>query len=395
MKNKKPLIIIVAGVAVVVITVLTIVAYIVMNGGDKIKGGDGTNSPYTIETKKSGKVVVTLNTGKIKKSATWSVDTGEQSKVKVKSAKKNKKQIYTFIPEEEGDVNVYITCTEKDEIEEPVYRISLELSVSADKKITVNNVSATDIEKSKRGGEGTKHPYIYKVDENGAMQVYVEGEESDNWYMQIGDDSFTAEGSVYEDGKWEFTVKGSAEAERVIYIYSADQNMQISFSIKSDANGVIIIDSTDVSDYKMENLPGQDEYEALLGKQTMPDGVNVYEYSVSDWMVPADGQEPEKATDSAGKIGMADVSALGNKVTYIMSGEVSADQIISVYSSMEITAENVELSDGTQAGYVNSGRDVAIVWQKDNKCYGIIADEMDKDTIISIAELFLGGGQNE
>lgn len=394
MKNKKTLIITVAGVAVV-IAVLTIVAYIVMNAGDKIKGGDGSNSPYTIETKRDGKVIVTLNTNKIKKGGKWSIDTGEQSKIKVKSSKKRKKQIYTFTPEEEGDVNAYILCTEQNEIDEPVFELTLELSVSADKKITVNSDTASDIERAKHGGEGTKHPYIYRVDESGIMQIYLDGEEDDNWYMQIGDDSFTAEGPVYDDGKWMFTVKGSTESEKVIYIYSADQNMQISFSIKSDANGVITVDSTDTSEYKMEKLPGQDEYEALLGKQTMPEGVNVYEYNVTDWMTAAEGQEPEKATDSAGKIGMADVNALGNKVTYIMSDEVSADQIISVYSAMDVTAENVELSDGIQARYVKSGRDTAIVWQKDNTCYGILADGMDKDTIKSIAELFLGGGQNE
>ena len=261
-KNKKPLIITLAVLALIIVATVAVTLIMRGRGGARFNGGD-VPYPYSWVEQENGRIVLSLETGDAANGA-WSLGSTEGEAVEIAVGKpKGKTTEVKLTPVETGSEGMTFTLMSG---EDRLAELNLTVTVSRADDVLAASVTSYHervLQGTVRGGEETGHPFTVRSGDEG-LTIFVE--ESDGYtsdgavWESDSTDSLVAAVSyidVSDEGvtiQLETRATGTAE----VRVYSIRDNIAFVFDVEV-AGGEMLLTDSRVETYETEESEAGEE----------------------------------------------------------------------------------------------------------------------------------------
>lgn len=247
LKNNKPLLITLAGLAGIVLIVVA-VALILRSFGDLMyRGDEDAPYPYSWVEKKNGKVIFTLGTGDAEGGA-WTLGGEEGGVMNIEVGQtRGKRTKVTMTPRGVGrEMATFLLKSGEESVAELAVTVDVESWNERVSVVTSHYERA--IQGTVRGGEETGHPFTVRAGEEG-LSIFVEDAEGltddgEAW-QSASSDSLVAyvTGVDVSDEGVTVSLGTRADGTAEVQVYSERDNIAFVFAVEVTDGNILLTDS--------------------------------------------------------------------------------------------------------------------------------------------------------
>lgn len=344
------------------------------------QGGEDTLCPYSWKEKRNGELVVTIDTTQIG-DCEWTALNYNESIVSVEGRAASKKHSFTISPVESGATSVTFLGSRPGPLPDKVYSLTLTLTVTQEENVIGGESFHEELAGLSSGGEDTLYPYHWWT-EDGALLLSIAG--THDWEVTERDDEgFSSVGPYHESESCTFTLRGLKAGNYTFSLLSSAYTT-ITLELEVGENGEINVLSTSEGEYPVsetELARAKSEFEALVGKISLPDGARAFYYGT---LLMLDNQQP----DAGDVIFRLDKYAY----QYILSKTVPLETLQEQYASNANEESSVEEGGLTYHIYIRDDSAVLCWTDGQKRACVLLGESLSPEETLAIAKSLSGGG---
>lgn len=251
LKNKKPLLLTLAGLAGIIAATAAVALILRGRGGTRFSGSENAPYPYSWVERNNGAIALTVETGGVKNGAWTLADAvGGTAEINVGKTSGGKTSV-TMTPKAGGRELVTLALTNgEDRLAELSLTVLTERESEESDRLaaTITEHSERVFQGAVRGGEDTGHPFTVRGGDGG-LTIFVEESEA-----------YTDDGTAWEsestntmaafvstvdvaDGGVTFRLESRSDGSAEVRVFSAREQIAFVFDVEVTGGDMLLIDS--------------------------------------------------------------------------------------------------------------------------------------------------------